>query len=108
LIGCAGLANPEPEDIPAATTAQTALPSKTAAPLPTAAPTQEPIYLRVNANLPAAYRQSLQLDGSNIEIVSSGKTSAILDYRRGNPVSYWIYALAAPFPTITDEISAKT
>ena len=108
LIGCAGLANPEPEDIPAATTAQTALPSKTAAPLPTAAPTQEPIYLRVNANLPAAYRQSLQLDGSNIKIVTSGKTSAILDYGRGNPVSYWIYALAAPFPTITDEISAKT
>jgi hypothetical protein len=62
----------------------------------------------VNANLPAAYRQSLLLDGSNIEIVSSGKTSAILDYGRGNPVSYWIYALAAPFPTITDEIPAKT
>ncbi len=64
--------------------------------------------MRADPDLPAAFEQSLKLEGTDFQRVSSGKTSAVLDYGRGNPISTWIYALAAPFPTVTNTIPAKT
>ncbi|NMC15033.1 MAG: CapA family protein [Chloroflexi bacterium] len=92
---------------PSLTPTEPPLPTASATLAPTATATPEPIYLRVDADLPAAFEQSLKLEGTDFQRVSSGKTSAVLDYGRGNPVSTWIYALAAPFPTVTNTIPAK-
>ncbi len=97
---------PQPE--PSLTPTEPPLPTASATSAPTATATPEPIYLRVDADLPAAFEQSLKLEGTDFQRVSSGKTSAVLDYGRGNPISTWIYALAAPFPTVTNTIPAKT
>ncbi len=97
---------PQPE--PSLTPTEPPLPTASATSAPTATATPEPIYLRVDADLPAAFEQSLKLEGADFQRVSSGKTSAVLDFGRGNPISTWIYALAAPFPTVTNTIPAKT
>lgn len=93
---------------PSLTPTEPPLPTASATLAPTATATPEPIYLRVDPDLPAAFQQSLDLKGTDFQRVSSGKTSAVLDYGRGNPISTWIYALAAPFPTVTNTIPAKT
>jgi len=96
----------EPTQTTAPTT--TSLPTATAALAPTRTPTPEAVFLRVDPDLPAAFKNSLQLEGTEFTVVDTGITSAVLDFGRGNPVSTWIYALTAPFPTIPDSISAKT
>jgi len=101
-------ASPVPQPEPSLTPTEPPLPTASATLAPTATATPEPIYLRVDADLPAAFEQSLKLEGTDFQRVSSGKTSAVLDYGRGNPISTWIYALAAPFPTVTNTIPAKT
>lgn len=101
-------ASPVPQPEPSLTPTEPPLPNASATLAPTATATPEPIYLRVDADLPAAFEQSLKLEGTDFQRVSSGKTSAVLDYGRGNPISTWIYALAAPFPTVTNTIPAKT
>ena len=101
-------ASPVPQPEPSLTPTEPPLPTASATSAPTATTTPEPIYLRVDADLPAAFEQSLKLEGTDFQRVSSGKTSAVLDYGRGNPISTWIYALAAPFPTVTNTIPAKT
>ncbi len=101
-------ASPVPQPEPSLTLTEPSLPTASATLAPTATATPEPIYLRVDADLPAAFEQSLKLEGTDFQRVSSGKTSAVLDYGRGNPISTWIYALAAPFPTVTNTIPAKT
>ncbi len=101
-------ASPVPQPEPSLTPTEPPLPTASATSAPTATATPEPIYLRVDPDLPAAFEQSLKLEGTDFQRVSSGKTSAVLDYGRGNPVSTWIYALAAPFPTVTNTIPAKT
>ncbi len=100
-------ASPVPQPEPSLTPTDLPLPTASATLAPTATATPEPIYLRVDADLPAAFEQSLKLEGTDFQRVSSGKTSAVLDYGRGNPISTWIYALAAPFPTVMDEIPAR-
>ena len=101
-------ASPVPQPEPSLTPTEPPLPTASATLAPTATATPEPIYLRVDPDLPAAFQQSLDLKGTDFQRVSSGKTSAVLDYGRGNPISTWIYALAAPFPTVTNTIPAKT
>ena len=101
-------ASPVPQPEPSLTPTEPPLPTASATLAPTATATPEPIYLRVDADLPAAFEQSLKLEGTDFQRVGSGKTSAVLDYGRGNPISTWIYALAAPFPTVTNTIPAKT
>jgi len=101
-------ASPVPQPEPSLTPTEPPLPTASATSAPTATATPEPIYLRVDADLPAAFEQSLKLEGADFQRVSSGKTSAVLDFGRGNPISTWIYALAAPFPTVTNTIPAKT
>ena len=110
LISACAPATSSPTQEPNHTNAPTEiqLPTATASPVPTSTPTPEPIYLRVDPDLPLAFQNSIQLEGTDFEIVNSGKTSAVLDYGRGNPVSSWVYALAAPFPTILDDIPAQT
>ncbi len=101
-------ASPVPQPEPSLTPTEPPLPTASATLAPTATPTSEPVYLRADPDLPAAFEQSLKLEGTDFQRVSSGKTSAVLDYGRGNPISTWIYALAAPFPTVTNTIPAKT
>lgn len=101
-------ASPVPQPEPSLTPTEPPLPTARATLAPTATATPEPIYLRVDPDLPAAFQQSLDLKGTDFQRISSGKTSAVLDYGRGNPISTWIYALAAPFPTVTNTIPAKT
>ena len=109
LISACAPATSSPTQEPTHTNSPTEiqLPTATASPVPTSTPTPEPIYLRVDPDLPLAFQNSIQLEGTDFEIVNSGKTSAVLDYGRGNPVSSWVYALAAPFPTILDDIPAQ-
>lgn len=104
----AGLASPSLQPELSQSPTEAPPPSATATSAPTAATTPEPIYLRVDPDLPKAFQQSLHLEERDVQVVNSGKTSAVLDFGRGNPVSFWVYALAAPFPTLTDTIPAKT
>jgi len=104
----AELANPSPVPAPSLTQTEPPQPSATATSAPTATATPEPIYLRLDENLPADFAQSLNLEGTEFQVFNGGETSAELGFGRGNPVCFWVYALAAPFPTLTEAIPAKT
>lgn len=109
LCACsAELASPNLQPEPSLNPTEAPLPSPTTTSTPTATATPEPIYLQLDADIPADFSRSLNLEGTDFQVVDSGKNAAVLDFGPGNPVSFWVYALAAPFPTITDTIPTKT
>ncbi len=85
--------------------------TETLTPLPSALPTQNlsfrfgfPPYLpekmRLSFTLPEGYSQAATYKEASIEID--------VEYGDADPVIQWIYALVAPFPTITDGITSET
>ena len=92
------------------------MPSSTIHPTITFTSTQTPTPLRVwvDPELPAAFRNSLKLP-SGFQVLSSGDASqADLQIswvtsggERENSIQ-WIFALVAPFPTLTDEVSSAS
>jgi poly-gamma-glutamate synthesis protein (capsule biosynthesis protein) len=92
-----------------------------ASPLPTAiaiSPTPEPVKPRlwVSPALPAGFREALRLPAGwelasnqlnatlQLEVPSRGNLP-LIQLPKTAPLSYWVYALVAPFPTVEDEIS---
>ena len=73
---------------------------------PTLTPTSEVVSVYVDPNLPAAFKDSLQLDAVGFLVAESENVTAKLTFGSEAPISTWIYALVAPFPTITDGIIA--
>ena len=84
--------------------------SPTDVPLPPLPPTPEPIRLWLSPALPEALRQpldALQVAGDRAVVLASTPEEADV---RAEPVSdaplaVWIYAVAAPFPTVRDSIA---
>jgi poly-gamma-glutamate synthesis protein (capsule biosynthesis protein) len=61
----------------------------------------------VDPALPEALRQSLQLPAGVIPVPQVEGASLRLAAGTGRPVSQWVYALVAPFPTIEDGVSSS-
>ncbi len=84
-----------------------ALPTPTASP----APTQPPQSLWVDPNLPAAFRQQIVLPAEmqRVDKAEDATLRLSIDSTNGDaaPVSRWVYALVAPFPTIPDGVTAE-
>ncbi len=84
----------------------TAIPTATAETVqPTESP-EEPLFVyQPNLNLPAKLQE--QISQANLP-TGEGKANEIafsFEFSSENPIGNWVYALVAPFPTITDEVS---
>ena len=96
------LANTATENSSKVTPTQVASPTAT----PTHTPTSEVVSVYVDPNLPAAFKDSLQLAAAGFVLAESENVTAKLTFGSEDPVSTWIYALVAPFPTVADGINA--
>jgi len=72
---------------------------------PTHTPTSEAVSIYVDPDLPAAFKNSLQINTISFATAESENATAKLTFGVEFPISTWIYALVAPFPTVTDGIS---
>jgi hypothetical protein len=106
LAGCnASLVGSASSPTPAAPIA-----SPSEAPLPPLPPTPEPIRLWLSPALPEALRQpltALQAAGDrDVAIVNSPDQADVrAEPVSESPLALWIYAVAAPFPTVRDSIA---
>ncbi|GAP14458.1 bacterial capsule synthesis protein PGA_cap [Longilinea arvoryzae] len=107
LTGCAATSHPLQQD---------ALPSVTSVPTvrvtQTATVTPIPIRVWVDPELPIAFRDAIpwsdpiQASGGadQADVQVTWETGGVKEGK----TAYWIYALVAPFPTITDEVSSES
>ena len=72
---------------------------------PTHTPTSEAVSIYVDPDLPAAFKNSLQINTISFATAETENATAKLTFGAEFPISQWIYALVAPFPTVTDGIS---
>jgi len=84
-------------------------PTKTLQPLPSPSPTQPPISVWLPPYLPEEMRLYFTLPEGYSQATAPKEASIEIDIDPGNadPVIQWIYALVAPFPTITDGITTE-
>jgi len=73
---------------------------------PTHTPTSEAVSIYVDPDLPAAFKNSLQINTVGFALAESENATAKLTFSSEFPISTWIYALVAPFPTVTDGINS--
>jgi hypothetical protein len=78
------------------------MPSETATSLPSPAPAPS---LWVSPVLPAGLTQELKLPQGVVQVQQSESANLRLEISDQNPVSRWVYAVVAPFSTITDTVS---
>lgn len=85
-----------------------ALPTSTTQPIPSPFPTQSPITVWLAPYLPEKFRSSISLPEGYTFTSESGTKDIAIDVGKkdGPSASQWIYALVAPFPTITDGITS--
>ncbi len=107
LTGCAAISHPLPQEtLPSVTAVPTLRPS------PTATATPMPVRVWVNPDLPAAFRNAIawpdliqvSSEAAPADVQVTWETSGTEEGK----TAYWIYALVAPFPTITDEVSSES
>jgi hypothetical protein len=79
------------------------LPNPTFAPSPTTAVP----CLVINPNLPSRVRSSLKSLQSEFQCLSDSQPKQELTFLATGQLSQWVYALVAPFNTVTDELAAK-
>ncbi len=121
LSGCGQAASANPPAAEIAPTLQTGIatrpvsspsaPGPTTTPLPAQSPTASPLTLLISPSLPDGFLERVRLPASIRE--TDDKTSnnlglsVTLSYPASEDVTSttWVYALAAPFPTVLDEIS---
>ncbi len=114
LFSACGLQNPQPPVLVPSPTPPVRLDTATSAP-PTAAPTAAPptasdtppppLSIWLEPYLPPALLASLQLAPQVVRAEQPETAAFRLQVGSQNPLSLWVYALVAPFPTITDDIS---
>lgn len=74
-------------------------------PTPTAT-SLPPLYVyQPNPNLPLALSQLIEQQNLNQPQGSSNEIVYTFEFDEKNPIGNWIYALVAPFPTVTDEVT---
>lgn len=59
----------------------------------------------LSPNLPVGFRDSLALPAGASLVDDRDQAHLVLSVNEGEIVSQWIYAIVAPFPTISDEVS---
>jgi hypothetical protein len=98
----AGKSTEAPTITPMNTPTEEAYPTATATlqPSPTPVPS-----LWLAPDLPAKLIQGLKLPAGVSQVKQPESANLRLEVNDQNPVSYWVYAVVAPFPTITDTVS---
>ena len=95
--------------LPYITRTSTASPTETPLPSPTTMPTQAPILVWLPDYLPEKMRSEIVLPQGYNQAASP--ESADISFHAAaddeSPSSHWVYALVAPFPTITDGVSGS-
>lgn len=105
-LGCTGA--PPSATRPVATTAtKTSTITPAVSPSPSKTPTPLPFQLWVAAYLPAELKDSMTLPANFVLAQENDSADVHIDIGKSNPVYYWVLALAAPFPTLTDTITTQ-
>ena len=125
LNACAGISIPSPvvqstiEGRPSATQElATASPETSISVQPTAtqlpstprlepSPTPSAPCLVLDPNLPAKLSASLEAFQTEFQCLSSSQAKQELTFTKAGELSRWVYALVAPFNTVTDDLAAK-
>jgi len=110
LSACgADLLQPHPSEPSALPIVETQAPTATQA-LPTSEPsrTAQPPAVWIDPRLPVAILQALGDMPSVVLVPGKEEARFSLTIDSDNPVSTWVYALAAPFATVTDDVSADS
>jgi hypothetical protein len=83
----------------------TPIPPTPVPPTVTPTPTQPPFSLWVSPDLPVSLREGMTLP-SEIGLAEQPEIADLrLEVNAENPLSHWVYALVAPFPTIPDGVT---
>ncbi|HMN59259.1 MAG TPA: CapA family protein, partial [Anaerolinea sp.] len=108
LSACAGTAQTGAASTPAPSN-----PAQATVPFPTRAPTESPALptpiapaplLYLSPDLPEGFLDQVHLPAGLSSASSPDQAGLRIDLQSKTPWSTWIYALAAPFPTLKDEI----
>jgi len=91
------------------TPAQTAQVTTATEPTPLPTETSEPaVYVyQPDAELPSALNQQIEQQNLNQPQGTANEIAYTFAFSDTNPIGNWVYALTAPFPTVTDEVSAS-
>ncbi|MEA3440229.1 MAG: CapA family protein [Chloroflexota bacterium] len=89
------------------TTTSSSTPNPTSTPNPPTATSHPPATVWVAPYLPSDFQDSLKLEADTLQSESLEGAAYLIDAGRDNPISQWVYALVAPFPTITDGVTAS-
>ena len=109
LSACNIIPTPVPPALPPVTQATTNPETAEAIETPTnpTEATEESVYIyQANPNIPGKLQE--QISQANLS-TSKGKANEIaftIEFSTENPIGNWVYALAAPFPTVTEEVSS--
>lgn len=85
----------------------TATPLPSTTPQPSPSPTLPPYRLWSDPRLPATFTQALQVPETFQRVEDSQNATHQITIGSQNPGSYWVYALAAPFPTVRDGVTGQ-
>ena len=98
-----------PTEVPAllaATLAETATTELAPESTPTATD-EPPVYVyEPNLELPAALKQLVEQQNLAQAQGRLNEIAYTIDFNSSNPIGSWVYILVAPFPTVTEEVSA--
>ncbi|MBE9524338.1 MAG: hypothetical protein IMY76_04510, partial [Chloroflexi bacterium] len=87
--------------------AWTPTPAPTSTPIPTPSPTPQPNSLWLDPALPESVRSQIALP-TDFGYASSQHDSTVrIEFSASNPISQWVYALVAPFPTVMDNVASQ-
>ncbi|MFH1632733.1 MAG: CapA family protein [Chloroflexota bacterium] len=78
-----------------------------APPTATPSPTPPPYSIWIDPNLPAGLRNRLSIPAEFGPSDQRETATLRLEVGEANPVSQWVYALVAPFPTVADGVSVQ-
>ena len=81
-------------------------PTERASPTPNE-PTPEPTAIWLAPYLPQGFRESIQLAPGVVLVQEAQQADFLLQAGGDQAISRWVYALAAPFPTIPDGVSEQ-
>lgn len=66
------------------------------------------IKIWMDPNLPESFKSQIQLPNGSISTSTAEDSNLQILPGEENPISSWVYALVAPFPTIEDNVTSKS
>ena len=108
LAGCSPAAAPPPAAIQVIKIPRVVEAAPTVVPYTTVSLTPRPVHIYVELSVPPKLADSLRLPEGMLRDEQPGSADAALGTTAGTlSSSAWVYALAAPFPVLVDEVSAQ-